>query len=47
VRGAGFGAPPDLVVDGGDAEGDVELGAARELGEDIEVADDHGPASDH
>ena len=47
MRGARFGSAPNVVVDGRDAERDVEVGATRELAEYIDVADDHRPARDH
>src|SRR5439155_15631889 len=47
VRRARFRLAPDVVVQRGDAEGDVELGPPREAGEHVDVADDHRPAGDH
>src|SRR5438552_15794545 len=47
MRGARFGPAPNVVVDGRNAERDVEVGATRELAEYIDVADDHRPARDH
>src|SRR5207244_3944884 len=38
---------PDVVVDGRDAEGDVELRPPRETRQDIDVAHDHRAAGDH
>ena len=47
MRGARFGPAPNVVVDGRDAERDVEMGATRELAEYIDVADDHRTTRDH
>src|SRR2546430_10936129 len=47
VSCAGLGLAPDLVVDGGDAEGDVQLGAGRQLAQHVEVTHDHRAARDH
>src|SRR5579864_5735358 len=40
MRRAGLGLAPDLVVDGGNAESDVDVGASGELREDVDVAND-------
>ena len=45
-RGAGLGAPPDLLVERRHREDDADLGPRRRLDEDVEVADDHRAARD-
>ena len=47
MRGAWFGPAPDVVIERRDAESDVEAGATRELGQYVDVADDHRSARDH
>src|ERR1700694_2208380 len=47
MRGARLGAAPDFFIDGWDADGDVQVGAARQLTQNVKVADDHRTASDH
>jgi hypothetical protein len=47
MRGAGLSAAPDVVINSGDAEGDVQVGAPCKVGQHVEVAHDHGSARDH
>src|SRR5258706_922229 len=47
VGGARLGPPPDVVVDGRDADADVEVGTASQVGQNVDVADDHPAAGDH
>src|SRR5260370_2499593 len=47
VGGARLGPPPDVVFDGPDADADMEVGTASQVGENVDVADDHGTAGDH
>src|SRR5713226_5592722 len=45
-RCAGLGLPPDVHVYRRDAEGHAQVGALGELGQDVDVADDHRAARD-